>query len=104
MAEASTQTRVSDPGYTSQCHARWLALLAPVTPGLRLMPAPRGGDDGLDGLELGRPSEFAARLGLMGAPNAAEAKPFVEFLQGEKAGDIFRKRGFAVIPPATAKP
>jgi molybdate transport system substrate-binding protein len=38
------------------------------------------------------------------APNATEAKPFVEFLQGEKAADIFRKRGFTVIPPATSKP
>ena len=38
------------------------------------------------------------------APNAAEAKPFFEFLQGEKAADIFRKRGFTVIPPATVKP
>lgn len=38
------------------------------------------------------------------APNAAEAKPFAEFLQGEKAADIFRKRGFTVIPPATSKP
>ncbi len=38
------------------------------------------------------------------APNAVEAKPFFEFLQGEKAAGIFRKRGFTVIPPATAKP
>ena len=38
------------------------------------------------------------------APNAAEAKPFVEFLQGEQAAAIFRKRGFTVIPSATAKP
>jgi len=38
------------------------------------------------------------------APNAAEAKPFVEFLRGDQAADIFRKRGFTVILPATAKP
>ncbi|HEY8961757.1 MAG TPA: molybdate ABC transporter substrate-binding protein [Luteolibacter sp.] len=38
------------------------------------------------------------------APNAVEAKPFVEFLQGEQATAIFRKRGFTAIPPATAKP
>lgn len=38
------------------------------------------------------------------APNAAEAKPFVEFLRGDQAADIFRKRGFTVIPPATSKP
>jgi len=39
------------------------------------------------------------------APNPAEAKSFVAFLQGAQAADIFRKRGFTVIPPATtAKP
>jgi len=37
--------------------------------------------------------------------SVAEAKSFVAFLQGAQAADIFRKRGFTVIPPATtAKP